>query len=541
MPPFAALGLFAARRGHYMQGNHELIPGHHRMTFWITAALLSLFVAAVLGLTLLRWKGTGEHPAAYDLRVYRDQLREVDRDLARGVIGPGDAERIRSEVGRRVLAADLQLQQAATGSGQPRGATLLLACAVTLSVIGGTMGLYQVLGSPGMRDLALSDRIAQSDRMRAERPSQAQAEARLPASPSLQQPAPEFAALMDKLRKTVAERPDDLQGYTLLARNEASLGNLTAAHTAQAQVIRIKGDAVTAGDHLTLADLMINAARGYVSPEAEAALREALALDPTNKVARFYAGLMMLQNDRPDTAFRMWSSLLEEGPATAPWIAPIRSQIEEIAWRAGVKYTLPAAVPSTALPGPSASDMADAAQMNPEDRQTMIRDMVSNLSQRLATEGGTPEEWARLISAYGVLGETDRAAAIWREAQETFSTRPEALAIVRQGAEQAGVTDMPAAAAPLTGPTAQDVAEAMDMAAADRQAMIASMVERLSERLASEGGSAAEWVRLIGAQNVLGETDAARAAYEAARAAYADDAAALASITDAARAAGLIE
>ena len=107
----------------------------------------------ILALTLLRWKGDGEHPAEYDLRVYRDQLKEVDRDLARGVISEADADRIRTEVGRRVLAADAQLKQAQSGAAQPRGATYALAGLVIVAVIGGTLALYPQLGDhPGDAD-----------------------------------------------------------------------------------------------------------------------------------------------------------------------------------------------------------------------------------------------------------------------------------------------------------------------------------------------------------------------------------------------------
>jgi len=57
----------------------------------------------------------------------------------------------------------------------------------------------------------------------------------------------------------------------------------------------------------------------------------------------------------------------------------------------------------------------------------------------LATEGGTPQEWARLIGAYGVLGDRARAEAIWNEAQSVFANVPDALEIVRMGGAQAGL------------------------------------------------------------------------------------------------------
>ncbi len=92
--------------------------------------------------------------------------------------------------------------------------------------------------------------------------------------------------------------------------------------------------------------------------------------------------------------------------------------------------------PPTGLSGVGA-----AADMSEEDRQQMIRGMVERLADRLAEEGGPPEDWARLIAALGVLGETDRARSIWQEAQTRFAEAPAALAQLRGAAEGAGVAE----------------------------------------------------------------------------------------------------
>jgi cytochrome c-type biogenesis protein CcmH len=222
-----------------------------------------------------------------------------------------------------------------------------------------------------------------------------------------------------------AARPDDIQGHVLLARNEAALGNFTAAYEAQEKLLSLKGAAADATDYLTYADLMILAAGGYVSPQAENALRAALARDPENGAARYYLGLMMRQNGRPDVAFRLWDQLLRQGPEDAAWIPPIRAQIDEAARLAGVDYEQPR--PSESLAGPSAADIEAAGELSDEDRQEMIRGMVSRLSDRLASQGGSPAEWARLISAYGVLGDVARARAIANEARQVFAAVPEAI------------------------------------------------------------------------------------------------------------------
>jgi cytochrome c-type biogenesis protein CcmH len=280
-------------------------------------------------------------------------------------------------------------------------------------------------------------RIEQAETARRDRPSQASAEADVPQMPA-NGASEDFLALMDRLRAAVESRPDDLQGHRLLARNEARLGNFVAAYEAQEQVIRIKGDAASAADYADYGDLLVLAAGGYVSPEAERAFQAALARDPANGAARYYTGLMFYQTGRPDRAFRIWREQLRQSSATAPWVSPIRAQIEDAARRAGIEYSLPPVASGSAAPGPSAADIDAAGEMTPSERMEMIEGMVSGLSERLATEGGPPEEWARLIRALGVLGRTDRAAAIWGEAQQVFPDEATRLPILR-AARDAGV------------------------------------------------------------------------------------------------------
>lgn len=505
------------------------------MLFWIITGAMALAVATLLALAVLRRRRDAEHPAAYDLRVYRDQLKEVDRDLARGVIGTEDAERIRAEVSRRILAADAQLSGAMAQGDQPAGVSRAMALTTGLVLMAGAIGLYWQLGAPGYPDMGLNMRMEIADDRRANRIDQEEAEARVPLTDLPQTPPPEYLALVERLREAVALRPADVQGRQLLARNEAALGNFRAAHEAQAALLSIKGVEATGQDYADYADMMILAAGGYVSPQAETALRAALARDSGNGTARYYMGLMAAQVGRPDQAFRVWDALLNEGPADAPWIAPILGQIEEIAARAGVNYTLP---DLSTLPGPDAQDMADAENLSPEERQQMIRGMVDRLMNRLASQGGSAQEWAQLIGALGQMGDMARARAIWAEAQQVFASEPEMLATVRAAADAAGLTgDTPA----LPGPSAEDMQNAQQMSPEERQQMIRGMVSGLSERLNDEGGSAQEWAQLIASYAALGDTEGAQIAYESARAAFADDAQALAQLTQAARAAGVPE
>ena len=409
--------------------------------FWIVSLALAVLVAALMVLAMLRARGDAGAESV-DIGVYRDQLAAVDRDLARGTVTEAEADRLRTEIKRRILEADRAARGEAPARGAPRGASLAVAALSAVAVIGGSVLLYRTIGAPGYPDLPLAGRLEAAEEARQARPSQAEAEAQVPATPPAEAPA-DFLELMEQLRTTVAERPSDLQGHALLARNEAMLGNFAAAHAAQARLLAIKGPSATAADWADYGDLLVLAAGGYVSPEAERAFDAALERDPRNGTARYYLGSMFLQTGRPDRAFRIWQAQLSEGPADAPWIAPIRAQIEDAARRAGIDYSLPplSSMPESmpgAAPGPSSADIAAAQDMSPEDRMAMIEGMVSGLSDRLATEGGPPEDWARLIRALGVLGRQQQAAAIWAEAQAVFEDEVARLPILR-AARDAGV------------------------------------------------------------------------------------------------------
>ncbi len=413
------------------------------MTFWIVSAGLALVVALLIFLALRSpQRGIGEPAAAYDLRVYRDQLREVEKDLARGVVEEADADRVRAEISRRILAADAALNAEAVAADARKGAPLVVGLVLGALLVGGSLLLYGTIGAPGYGDLALEDRITLAEEARANRPGQQEAEDSLPAYVAPAGISPDYAALVERLRETVANRPDDLQGHILLAQNEANLGNFRAAARAQGRIVAIRGENATAEDYANYGDMLVIAAGGYVSPEAEAALTQALSIDPSNGTARYYIGLMLAQTGRPDRAFRVWDQLLREGPGDAPWIEPILAQIEELALRAGVKYQAPEIGQGRdGQRGPTADDIEAAQDMSPTERMEMIRNMVQGLSDRLATDGGPVEDWAQLITALGVLGQTGDARAIYENAVEVFAGDTRALDILLRAGQQAQVAE----------------------------------------------------------------------------------------------------
>ena len=503
------------------------------LVFWIPVILVTVVaIFWTLYPLLKREKSAPAARASYDMQVFKDQLKEIESDENRGIITEAEAKRIRTEVSRRLLAAAKVEESEQPAPNAPKSATYGVAAVVILAISIGGLGLYRTWGHPGLPDLPLAENLAQRAAEQNDRPSQAEAEAIIAAQAEDTLGLPNLdaltqgsdAALLAQLAEVLKDRPDDLEGHRLLTRNLAAAGRFIDAHAAMDQVIGILGDSITPEDYLEHAELMILATEGYVSTDAIAALNEVMKTIPENPRARYYAGLALAQYGQPREAYIMWNQLLQEGPEDAPWIPVIRSAIDDLGREAGI------AAQQAPLAGPSNAQIQAAGDMTEAERQDMIRSMVAQLTDRLATEGGSVEEWVRLIGANTVLGEADAAAKAVEDARKAYATDPAALARIDQAAAQSPPPQAPA----LPGPSEQQVNDAANMSEGDRQEMIGSMVARLSARLAAEGGTVDEWARLISVNGVLGDIEAANKAVEDARKAYADNPDALAQIDAAA-------
>jgi cytochrome c-type biogenesis protein CcmH len=408
--------------------------------FWIPAVVLSVIVVGLVALGVVRGarlREAGEGRERRELGIYADQLREIERDKSRGLVSEDEAERLRAETARRLLDADRKAGGAASLSPTSmRGVALALVVLVPL----GAAAVYWSAGAYGYGDMPLDARIAEAAEIREARAPQEQLEQEWRNSPGYMpppEPEPRYAELMQQLRAALENRPDDLTGLRLLATNEENLGNHAAAARTYVRIIELQGENAPLVDLEALAENMIMATGGAVSPQAEVVLERILRRDGRNGMARYYLGLMFAQTGRPDLTFRLWRGLLEDSAPNDAWVPAIRGTIEDLADIAGVRYTLPP-VAAMGSRGPSAEDMAAAAEMTEEERQEMIGGMVEGLASRLANSGGTPEDWARLIGALGVLGQTDRARGIWAEARMVFADRPEALAVIEEVARGQG-------------------------------------------------------------------------------------------------------
>lgn len=384
--------------------------------FLFSTGLVALAVVLLIGWPLFRRARPAAPRAAHDAQVYRDQFAELERDLARGAISGEDAEAARIEVSRRLLAADARARREQTPGDAPRGWSRALGALTFLGLPAAAAALYWTLGAPGAPDMPLS----------VIRPSQVVAESRSPAPPTPEISA-ERAREIDELSGK-AEAGDRAALYQLAIARMA-VGLPREAWRDYRALIDSSDASPPAAIWSAMGEAMVIAVGGYVSPEAEEAFGQALARNPREPVALYYSGHAAEMFGDLEAAFDIWRALLVDSGADAPWRPVVEARLARLAPMLGRAASPPS--------GPSEEDMRAAGEMSAEDRAEMISGMVSRLRERLEREGGSAEDWARLIRALSVVGDVEGARRALTEAETALAGDAAGLSLVRAEAEAA--------------------------------------------------------------------------------------------------------
>ena len=357
------------------------------MMLWFVMALMT--AAAIFAVL---WPLARRTPlrSGSDIAVYRDQLDEVGRDRAAGLIGEREAEAARIEVSRRLLAAADTVAPAAVQNGMTgRRRAAALAALILLPL--GAAGLYLSLGSPELMNQPLEARRALTSEQ----------------SPILE--------LVARVEAHLEQNPEDGRGWEVLGPVYMRLGRYDDAVKARRTVLRLLGP--NAAREADLGEALTGAQNGIVTAEAKAAFARAVALDSSDFRARYFLGLVAEQDGRPKEAAAIWRALLAEASVDAAWGSFVRESLARVD---------PAAA-AAAQPGPSADDIAAASEMSPEQRNTIVRSMVARLAERLKQNGSDVEGWLRLLRAYMVLGDKEQARTAADDARRALASDPEKL------------------------------------------------------------------------------------------------------------------
>ena len=182
---------------------------------------------------------------------------------------------------------------------------------------------------------------------------------------------------------------------------------------------------------------------GSVVPEAAAALRKALALDPSDPRARYFLAVQKDLSGDHKGAVADWTALLKDTPPGAPWEADLERTIRQTAEHN--KLPLPALPPrgapaaTSAIPGPTAEQMSAASSLPPQEQDKMVKAMVDRLAARLAANPKDADGWIRLMRSRSVLGDADGAGAALKSGLAAFAGDAATQARLRSAASQLGI------------------------------------------------------------------------------------------------------
>lgn len=290
------------------------------MTFWILIALmiggaLLFIVPPLLGRKKEQTSATAR--SELNITVYRDQLRELDAELAAGALSKEEYQSARSELEGRVLEDSTTEEAAAAPPVSNR--KLAIAAAVAVPVL--TVSLYLMLGKPAGLD-------PQS----------------VPVEPEQQVTQEQIVAMVEKLAQKLKDKPDDAQGWVMLARSYLALRRFNEAADAYSHAVELMpNDAQLLADYADI--LAVNNGRNMLG-EPEKIIRQALQADPKNAKALALMGTAAYQHKDYKAAIEWWQKLLLNVPPDSQIAASIKANISQAEGLSGQPMSAPQAAQS---------------------------------------------------------------------------------------------------------------------------------------------------------------------------------------------------
>lgn len=195
--------------------------------------------------------------------------------------------------------------------------------------------------------------------------------------------------LIPFLIQRVRQYPNDGTAWRYLGQAYMAARDPRNAAKALGRAISVEGQGDAELD-AAYGEALVMANNGTIPPEAEAAFQAAVKADPSNVPARFYLGQARLEKGDRAGAAQIWQSLLNDIPVT--------SRLHQLLVD---RLAMVSAGPGGAAPDP--------------------RQMVASLAARLKADPNDALGWVRLMRAYTVLGETEKAKEALATARKSFA------------------------------------------------------------------------------------------------------------------------
>ena len=360
------------------------------IVFIAIAVVLTLLVVAWVMRPLLRpAPGAGVSSQRLNAAIYREQLQALERDVARGSLGPGDYEAARDELQLRLLDDTEELPTAPRAQAPKASASLwtprLTAAMVAVLLPLGSIAMYGWLGTPQAINPLPPEQVSQEKVMK----------------------------MVEELAAKLKANPDNPIGWAMLARSYKVMGRLPEAEAAFVKA----GELVNTDPDLLVdyADLLATKADSNLEGKPLAMLNQALAINPQHPMGLMMTGVAAYRRNDFAGAVAQWEKLLPLMPPGSPDAQQVESEIASARAKGGLPANDAGKLPPV--------DPAAAAGMTPEK----INQMVERLATRLKANPDDAEGWTRLARAYQVQGrlpesEAATAQAVQAQARAKQST-----------------------------------------------------------------------------------------------------------------------